>query len=76
MECEAFDFFSGWGGVREQHVSLGFRRWRVGGIASSEDQWRSLPCVLRHHEGKPAHASHLSRVVSGVKEGERSQGSL
>ena len=70
------NFFRGRGGVREQHVSLDFRRWRVGGIASSEDQWRSLPCVLKHQVGKLAHASHLSRVVSGVKEGETAQGSL
>ena len=62
--------------VRAFHMSLGFRRWRVGGRASSEEQWRSLPCVLKHHVGKLAHASHLSRVVSGVKEGETAQGSL
>ena len=76
VECEAFEFFWGRGGVREQHVSLGFRRWRVGVRASSEDQWRSLPCVLKHQVGKLAHASHLSRVVSGVEGGETAQGSL
>ena len=69
-------FFRGRGGVCVLRVSLDFRRRRVGGRASSEEQWRSLPCVLQHQEGKLAHASHLSWVVSGVEGGEATQESL
>jgi len=70
------NFSGGRGWVCKQHVSHDFRRWRVGGRASSEERWRSLPCVLKEQEGKLAHASHLSRVVSGVEGGETAQGSL